>query len=143
MFKRMAAAETGLSDMTGMIEELLKAQGQRQEARERAEPLLGARPKAGTGPQRSGAQGQGLGNLDPGTVGAARAAGISEEALEEMARLVGSKKTKADELPVPEIIEEELSSPEGTSPKGLATSGTSWWKTSRIQWSERSCNLQR
>ena len=71
MFKRMAAVETGLSDMKGMIEELLKAQGQRQEAREPAEPLLGARAKAGTGRQRSGAQGQGLGNLDPGTVGAA------------------------------------------------------------------------
>ena len=52
--------------------------------------------------------GTGLNALDPGTVGAARQAGISEAALEEMARLIWNKKSKAEELPLPEPVEEDL-----------------------------------
>ena len=112
MFKRMAAVESGLSDMKGMLQQLLRSRGQTEDV---GEPDLapGARPKAGAARAKVRAtnptSGTGLNALDPGTVGAARQAGISEAALEEMARRIGNKKSKAEELPLPEPVEENLS----------------------------------
>ena len=114
MFKRMAAVESGLSDMKGMLQQLLRSQGQTEDV---GEPDLapGARPKAGAVRAKvrkvratNPTSGTGLNALDPGTVGAARQAGISEAALEEMARLIGNKKSKAEELPLPEPVERRV-----------------------------------
>ena len=38
---------------------------------------------------------------------AARAAGIPEESLKEMARLVGAKRTRAEENPLPQALDED------------------------------------
>ena len=108
IFKRMSLVESGLADMREMLKTLV---GQTGEAT--PSTATGARPKAGlhTGKARaSGGATQTAGDLealDRSTVAAARAAGISDESLKEMSRLIGAKRNKVEEIPIPEALDED------------------------------------
>ena len=78
-FCRMAAVENGLSEIRSMLQEALKGPaGMKEQA-----PVRGARSKVEAQP--------------PGTVASARAAGVGEDAIGEMAQLIRSKKGRAGE----------------------------------------------
>ena len=108
IFKRMSLVESGLADTREMLKTLVCQTGEAAPS-----TATGARPKAGlrTGKARAGGgatQTAGdLGALDRSTVAAARAAGISDESLKEMSRLIGAKRNKVEEIPVPEALGED------------------------------------
>ena len=94
MFRRMSQVEAGLAEMKNLLQDLVA-----QKSSEASKPpLLKPRTKSKAGKSRG--EELGLQGLDPSTVGAARAAGISDEALKEMGKLVRAKKTRATEAAV-------------------------------------------
>ena len=107
IFKRMAVVESGLADMREMLQTLVG-----QKAGAAGTPSMGARPKASsTGGRKAAAGttpgGKELSGLDRGTVAAARAAGFFEESLREMSKLIGAKRARVEENPIPEALEED------------------------------------
>ena len=108
IFKRMSVVESGLADMREMLQTLVS-----QKVGASATTATGAKPKARatpakkrsetTAPQPAGD----LGGLDRGTLAAARSAGIPEDSLKEMARLIGAKRNKVEEITIPEALEED------------------------------------
>ena len=100
----MSLVKSGLADMREMLQTLV---GQRA-----GSSNMGAKPKASpqSGKKTTAASSQmskDLAGLDLWTVAAARAAGIPEESLKEMAKLVGAKKTRIEENPIPEVLDDE------------------------------------
>ena len=99
----MAAVETGLSELKELLRENLK--GKANEAASgsvgaeapgakaaKAKAVRGAKPKGAPKAKASP-----LDRMDRGTVAAARAAGVPEDALAEMARMITAKKSRAVE----------------------------------------------
>ncbi|CAE7704640.1 unnamed protein product [Symbiodinium sp. CCMP2592] len=97
IFKRMEAVETGLSSIQRLLENMQRGQEEEEQPVRRKD--LGARSKAVAAPGKRPL----LAGLDPGTVAAARAAGVGEDALLEMSRLVGKRHGRLTE---PKILEE-------------------------------------
>ena len=95
MFKRMSAVESGIAELRGLLKDALKAGGAGSlvaDAKARAGPL-GSRAKAASSPPGR----VDLSGLDRSTVAAARTAGVTDQALGEMARLIGAKRTRGGE----------------------------------------------
>ena len=101
IFKRMEAVETGLSTIQRLLENLQREQGEEEDPPRQKDrgAERGARSKAIAAPAKRPP----LPGLDGGTVAAARAAGVGEEALQEMSRLVGQRQGRLAE---PKILEE-------------------------------------
>ncbi|CAE7297843.1 unnamed protein product, partial [Symbiodinium sp. KB8] len=101
IFKRMEAVETGLSTIQRLLENLQRQQGEEEDPPRQKDrgAERGARSKAIAAPAKRPP----LPGLDGGTVAAARAAGVDEEALQEMSRLVGQRQGRLAE---PKVLEE-------------------------------------
>ena len=120
IFKRMTAVEAGLLELKGLIQDLGKDKVPAEHPRK-------AKAKIVPRPSRGLVQG-----LDPGTVAAARAAGVDEEALGEMGKLLGTKRNRKLDEPgfVPQagrsILEGELNEEpwEPAQPAGDAGEGS-------------------
>ena len=117
---RVEELERGMGDLRKGIEEILgrlEKPAERASAKEPPPRPSALRTRAATSP------GAGLAGLDPAVVQAARAAGVPESHLEEMAKVVAQSKTK---------LKDPVATPKASSP--IPQSGVGPLDETEIRW---------